>query len=736
MRVSALLTECADSQRTYLQALSSYRASLKDVLEREKEVRTILRDREILVTRVLRLSSKRPGHSEKAAEAYNVKIDEASKELGACEAALKAEEMALAGVKLRIFKEALGMRLRSQSDMGLLWHETANEAIGLLDRLRPEQIPDHVDFRPAFLEENDGPYNGSPRVGSNASLHEEPIQDGQPQENDEAVSDSSSVNDNRPTVAHVRGASEPIQSSRSPRGSFSTPNRSSRASAIPFPATASGRRTTTVPEEAPMDTSDEEDAMKKSFGHRNQRQTVSESGYTDSNAGGGKKEKSGFFGGITNLFRSRKMGENGTPPSSPRKGKDSRWSTRTDSNLHVIEEQNAKAEKAERDRAAMAFMRDNKSKRGRRGSGSSDEKPRNLIKVVNRSPPMWEDLGISSAAPTMRPKKQRAGSFSATPSNVPHRPQKAMSDPGDFTVPMKPRKVKKSTSSNAGLERPAAMSRSNSSASAAQNRHSVSSGLDTWTVTPNKKATKYTPSLLSVVSDQNPPSPVASRSYGNNLGANGTTLKKKKTVRASASANGGAPTSMHRQSRPASVNPETVSINTLALPSASDYKPSQPDQYTTLELPSAAASRTNAMTRTERSLSTLTLPSAPPPVSSMPMATLNVPEPTSINRAASINRAPSPIAMPSPQRRPNGILHSPNTPRSRSPVGGESMERRKSVRIADDESVNGVFGGENVKSEKARGKERAVDNNEEASGWVSRIGVQDDSDDVRSGAFC
>lgn len=57
------------------------------------------------------------------------------------------------------------------------------------------------------------------------------------------------------------------------------------------------------------------------------------------------------------------------------------------------------------------------------------------------------------------------------------------------------------------------------------------------------------------------------------------------------------------------------------------------------------------------------------------------------------------------------------------------MERRKSVRIADDESVNGVFGGENIKSEKARGKERAVED-EEPSGWVSRIGVQDDSDDV------
>lgn len=51
-RVCELFDETFDAQRTYLMALNNYRSSLKDVAAREAEIRVILRDRDIFVSRV------------------------------------------------------------------------------------------------------------------------------------------------------------------------------------------------------------------------------------------------------------------------------------------------------------------------------------------------------------------------------------------------------------------------------------------------------------------------------------------------------------------------------------------------------------------------------------------------------------------------------------------------------------------------------------------------------------
>lgn len=51
-RVCELFDDAADAQKTYLISLQNYRASLKDVAAREQEIRIILRDRDIFVSRV------------------------------------------------------------------------------------------------------------------------------------------------------------------------------------------------------------------------------------------------------------------------------------------------------------------------------------------------------------------------------------------------------------------------------------------------------------------------------------------------------------------------------------------------------------------------------------------------------------------------------------------------------------------------------------------------------------
>lgn len=53
-KVCELFDEAFDAQKTYLISLANYRSSLKDVAAREAEIRIILRDRDIFVSRVSR----------------------------------------------------------------------------------------------------------------------------------------------------------------------------------------------------------------------------------------------------------------------------------------------------------------------------------------------------------------------------------------------------------------------------------------------------------------------------------------------------------------------------------------------------------------------------------------------------------------------------------------------------------------------------------------------------------
>lgn len=85
IRISQLIATCSDSQRLYLQALSAYRAALKEVLAREQALRTVLRDREILVNRLIKIGNKKVKDGQEADHQH--KLDDAQRELQACESA-------------------------------------------------------------------------------------------------------------------------------------------------------------------------------------------------------------------------------------------------------------------------------------------------------------------------------------------------------------------------------------------------------------------------------------------------------------------------------------------------------------------------------------------------------------------------------------------------------------------------------------------------------------------------
>lgn len=133
-RLGNLLAACADVQSTHVAAIEGYRAALKDVADREASIRTVVRDRDILVGRLIKASQKSASaSSKKSPEERAEKVAKAQRELSACEQVLVSEEAALVGVKRRTFKEALTMRMKTMGDAGAALVDAAKEAIMLLN---------------------------------------------------------------------------------------------------------------------------------------------------------------------------------------------------------------------------------------------------------------------------------------------------------------------------------------------------------------------------------------------------------------------------------------------------------------------------------------------------------------------------------------------------------------------------------------------------------------------------
>ncbi|GAA5890905.1 hypothetical protein JCM6882_008853 [Rhodosporidiobolus microsporus] len=147
LRISQLLTTCTDAQRSYIHALSLYRTSLKDVLARETALRTVVRDREILVNRLIKIGNKRPKDKEGAVEEHQARLEDAQRELRACETYLQEEETALAHAKRRSFRDALATRMRSMADLARVMEQSAEEAVGILETLGSGPEFDGEEFK-------------------------------------------------------------------------------------------------------------------------------------------------------------------------------------------------------------------------------------------------------------------------------------------------------------------------------------------------------------------------------------------------------------------------------------------------------------------------------------------------------------------------------------------------------------------------------------------------------------
>ncbi|GAA5853412.1 hypothetical protein JCM8547_002444 [Rhodosporidiobolus lusitaniae] len=360
LRISQLLSTCTDAQRSYLHALSIYRASLKDVLARETALRTVVRDREILVNRLIKIGNKRP--KDTGVEEHVRKVEEAQTELRACETYLQEEESALAHAKRRSFRDALASRMRSMGELARVMEESANQAVEVLESLGSGPEFSEADFKHVHQYEigSDAGDSIAPsqsasqamsRASSSSSLDDEfKHQNSPPLPADFAIPSAASRNRTRSLspAPRANGAASPIRTSRPPPSSAAVPIMAPVPSAPPplsskvYTERVAGMPTFDIPRAPDLsrrpedsDSSSDDDshrgaapsgvnglpptqrsshyprdpprgAFSEVQSNRLRRKAMSDTSSYDGEGGGGRKRRGSFLGGIAALFSRNK----------------------------------------------------------------------------------------------------------------------------------------------------------------------------------------------------------------------------------------------------------------------------------------------------------------------------------------------------------------------------------------------------------------------------------------------
>ncbi|KAB5591037.1 Proteophosphoglycan ppg4 [Ceratobasidium theobromae] len=158
--------------RGYAAAVEGWKEELKEVKRVEDELRTVIKDKDILVGRLIKASKQKiPASSLQAGPApipnashfsssassssfslhtsqpyhftptphatqhINSKLALAQRELQACEAHLAAKEAELAEVRRSAIAEGMGRRCRAMADVGVVWRERGEQGVATLNEL-------------------------------------------------------------------------------------------------------------------------------------------------------------------------------------------------------------------------------------------------------------------------------------------------------------------------------------------------------------------------------------------------------------------------------------------------------------------------------------------------------------------------------------------------------------------------------------------------------------------------
>ncbi|KAF9523325.1 hypothetical protein CPB83DRAFT_775648 [Crepidotus variabilis] len=172
LAVAGSLAASDDALRRYAHSIDQWRETMSHLKDMEDEVGNIMRDREILVTRLIKASkstktssgqkrdslllnqqqlasssslslngqSESPSSSRPLSLAFGTssKLAAAQSELQACEMHLAAKERELAVRRSTAVREGLGARVKAMIECGWSWGELGKESLRNLEALTPE----------------------------------------------------------------------------------------------------------------------------------------------------------------------------------------------------------------------------------------------------------------------------------------------------------------------------------------------------------------------------------------------------------------------------------------------------------------------------------------------------------------------------------------------------------------------------------------------------------------------
>ncbi|CAG8677845.1 4158_t:CDS:2, partial [Acaulospora colombiana] len=179
--VVTALSAAEDAFKAYVMAVDAWRADLKRVRRAEEVVANVLRDREILIGKLIKVSNKKSTRdsvglatpfandptlalnpaaingsaSNVTLTSGNAKLNHAQAELQACEAHLALKEKELETTREEAIKRGLERRCKALVTCGWAWGERGKQALRALDSLANEHSNEHEKSAPRSSEHND-----------------------------------------------------------------------------------------------------------------------------------------------------------------------------------------------------------------------------------------------------------------------------------------------------------------------------------------------------------------------------------------------------------------------------------------------------------------------------------------------------------------------------------------------------------------------------------------------------
>ncbi|KDQ12630.1 hypothetical protein BOTBODRAFT_413835 [Botryobasidium botryosum FD-172 SS1] len=161
--IAGLFAAADDALKKYVASVEAWREELKEIKELEDELGVVLRDREILVTRLVKVTKQKPptapppstGYSRFGGGQPETKLSLAQAELQACEAHLAGMESELEVRRRRALRNGLEARCKALVDCGWVWGEKGKDGLRKLHSIGVENGSNGtVEGKPEYLNLN------------------------------------------------------------------------------------------------------------------------------------------------------------------------------------------------------------------------------------------------------------------------------------------------------------------------------------------------------------------------------------------------------------------------------------------------------------------------------------------------------------------------------------------------------------------------------------------------------